>query len=365
MRTAAGVEYLFRAVEQDQVTGSFIKPARHTCFPIRTFGAVYALVDLVTGEKLTQQVPQSPLCPLLTLRATQQERDATRLCRVLSSAAMHIHEGDVPPASRPKEKFADWHEVCFDIDDYESPTNTDVFFERALLLDARLHIGKLDAAAFRPLRDAFSVSATIDKVVTSVLRLFVQDAAEPMLGDWSAAKQYLSNHLSRLIVDYDPTTQDHIERLLAVDERTSALSYGDIVATKSIPVIYLYTWLRVSVGLARLASQHAKRRPRARVITMSRSSSFTQAAAELSPRASRSSRLRDDILVPRPDHIEVADHSRPLHVVTEEGEHHPPAQILINAPTPGADSPTPRASAAPVADIEHHALEAEAGALPQ
>ena len=249
---------------------TFIKPYRHTCFPVRIHGVTYALLDIVTVAKLSPNVSIIAEFESNCVHSSLQlEREATRLCRVLGKAARYIREGDVPSGERPKEKFADWHDVVLEIDEFEAPTKTEIFFDRTLLLDARVQVGKLDSASYKPLRDQFAVPPIVETVVNSILSLLVVPSANIALDDWNVVKQYLSTRLSQLVVSIDPTAADMVEPLMKLAEKIDHIAYTDVLKCKSPVVIVYYHWLRVAVSLARLALFHAKKRPRPRVRAMS------------------------------------------------------------------------------------------------
>ncbi len=175
----------------------------------------------------------------------------------------------MPVCVQPTEGFANWHEVVLEIDEYEYPTRSEVFFDRAMLLDTRVQIGKLDANTFHPLRVMTGVSPIIDKIVTSVLSLLLEPSDHALLNDWQASKQYLSTHLSRLVVQLDPTAAENVEKLLKIGEIIKDISFSSALKTRSPPVVAFFNWLRVAVMLAQHTVTFAKKKPRARVLAMS------------------------------------------------------------------------------------------------
>ncbi len=188
--------------------------------------------------------------------------------KVLSESLQYLLEGDVPKGEQTKASFASWHSVILDIDEFDDPTSIDVFYSRALLMDVRSRVGKLDSTSFLTVRSLAFPPPVIEKVVTALLPLFVEDAGH--LNDWNTCKHYLSTHLIKLIVVFDPTTPENAEALLAVEENISQLSFDKVRLGKFPHVLTLYMWLLVAINLARSADTFSRRRPKLHIRRMSR-----------------------------------------------------------------------------------------------
>jgi hypothetical protein len=203
----------------------------------------------------------------------QEEREFARIVKVLADALQYLHDIDVPQGEPRKASFSNWYTVLMDIDEFDDPTRLDVFYSRAMLMDCRVRIGKLDSSSFLALRNQHFAAPVIEKVVAAILSLFVADSSS--LQVWNTSKTYLSTHLIKLAVMFDPTASESIESVQLANKMLEGITFAAVRDAKSPAVLTLYYWFLVVSQLADLASTFAKRRPRLRVrkLSMSRSAS--------------------------------------------------------------------------------------------
>ena len=246
-RQGQAAEFLYKCVEFDQMTASFVRPYRHTCYPIRLQGKIVALLDIASLEKL---IPN-------------EEREAGHLAVLLSDAFKHLKDGEITPQERSlKPKFADWHDATLDIDEFEAPTRTDILFDRAIFLDSRQRVSKLDSDSLKPLRDQPAVAPIIHNLFKGIVGMFVGFDEEMFSAPWKNLRNYLSTHLSRLIVSFDPTLPKNIELMQAAIKIIGKVPYSEFLATKNLPVVVIFTWFQTAVTLTNHAVNLSKRRPR-------------------------------------------------------------------------------------------------------
>ena len=286
-RQGQAAEFLYKCVEFDQMTTSFVRPYRHTCYPIRLQGKIVALLDIASLEKL---IPN-------------EEREAGHIAVLLSDAFKHLKDGEVAPQERSlKPKFADWHEATLDIDEFEAPTRTDILFDRAIFLDSRQRVSKLDSDSLKPLRDQPGVSPIIHNLFKGIVGLFVGFDEEMFNAPWKNLRNYLSTHLSRLIVSFDPTLPKNIELMQTAMKIIGKVPYSEFLATKNLPVVVLFTWFQTAATLTNHAVALSKRRPRQKSHLNNPSAGEKQASAgsnDATPASDRQPHEADPF--PQPD----------------------------------------------------------------
>ncbi|KAJ3045424.1 EF-hand calcium-binding domain-containing protein 5 [Rhizophlyctis rosea] len=130
-----------------------------------------------------------------------------------------------------------------DAENIDENARRHLMFARMMLLDARLALSRLDVRAISELKSYKKPPLTVHKIIKAVLYLFGKTPKQVKV--WADAVK----DLLKQMIEYDPTALQKKIRFKRVKAVLKTIPHGDAKKRGSIPAMYMYDWLCVSVAL--------------------------------------------------------------------------------------------------------------------
>ncbi|KAJ3056146.1 EF-hand calcium-binding domain-containing protein 5 [Rhizophlyctis rosea] len=164
--------------------------------------------------------------------------EVRRAANVFNHAMEYVH----------KERFGEGMVMrVLDAENIDENARRHLMFAKMMLLDARLALSRLDSRAMSELRSYKKPPLTVHKIIKAVLYLFGKTPKE--VKKWSDVVKFVNQDLLKQMIDYDPTAIQKKIRFKRVKAVLKTIPHGDAKKRGSIPAMYMYDWLCVSVAL--------------------------------------------------------------------------------------------------------------------
>ncbi|KAI9328768.1 hypothetical protein DFJ73DRAFT_964407 [Zopfochytrium polystomum] len=172
-----------------------------------------------------------------------------KVVAVLETCVNHIH----------KEKFG--HESALGKlagESIDEESRRKMLFPKMMLLSAREYLSKLDNRSMSELRSYKKPPLTIHRVLKAVLYIFGYLPKE--VKKWSDTVKLVNMDLLKQMIAYDPTAIQRKIRFKRCNRVLKLIPHGEVRKRGSLPTMFMYEWLLVTLELRERAVEARQRR---------------------------------------------------------------------------------------------------------
>lgn len=220
-------DYLFKCVDNSESVTADAYGERHLAIPLRdNEGRAIVVVDVSIGD--------------LKALPKVESKEVMKMLKLLQLAYKEISKD-------PNEKSS----VLEGEQNIDEDSQTEILFDRLMLMELRDNVSKLDAQAYAEMKSYKEPPPVVQQIIKAVLAIFYTDLAKAgEFDNWDKCKKYVNPSLSSKIMGFDPTAEmANSVPVELINSYLAQVPHGTVSKHGSAPAQFLYNWVFVCVSL--------------------------------------------------------------------------------------------------------------------